>query len=69
MDQLVFFSSFLLLSAFENVVLAQGKFWQTMGFSADGKQRLLPEEALYLMECVSASPVWDPSLFACDGAD
>ncbi|XP_068193788.1 tRNA-splicing endonuclease subunit Sen54 isoform X2 [Antennarius striatus] len=28
-----------------------GKFWQTMGFSADGKQRLLPEEALYLMEC------------------
>ncbi|XP_041672893.1 tRNA-splicing endonuclease subunit Sen54 [Cheilinus undulatus] len=28
-----------------------GKFWQTMGFSWDGKQRLLPEEALYLMEC------------------
>ncbi|KAF7659075.1 hypothetical protein LDENG_00003720 [Lucifuga dentata] len=28
-----------------------GKFWQTMGFSADGKQFLLPEEALYLMEC------------------
>ncbi|XP_070704006.1 tRNA-splicing endonuclease subunit Sen54 [Pempheris klunzingeri] len=28
-----------------------GKFWQTMGFSADGKQYLLPEEALYLMEC------------------
>lgn len=31
-----------------------------MGFSADGKQHLLPEEALYLMECVSArhSPTW-----------
>ncbi|XP_035510179.1 LOW QUALITY PROTEIN: tRNA-splicing endonuclease subunit Sen54 [Morone saxatilis] len=28
-----------------------GKFWQTMGFSADGKQHLLPEEALYLLEC------------------
>eukprot|EP00066_Takifugu_rubripes_P013349 XP_011602615.1 PREDICTED: tRNA-splicing endonuclease subunit Sen54 isoform X1 [Takifugu rubripes] len=28
-----------------------GKFWQTMGFSSEGKQRLLPEEALYLMEC------------------
>ncbi|XP_059891865.1 tRNA-splicing endonuclease subunit Sen54 isoform X1 [Gadus macrocephalus] len=28
-----------------------GKFWQTMGFSADGKQCLQPEEALYLMEC------------------
>ncbi|XP_039898079.1 tRNA-splicing endonuclease subunit Sen54 [Simochromis diagramma] len=28
-----------------------GKFWQTMGFSANGKQCLLPEEALYLMEC------------------
>ncbi|KAM4716531.1 tRNA-splicing endonuclease subunit Sen54 [Anableps anableps] len=28
-----------------------GKFWQTMGFSAEGKQYLLPEEALYLMEC------------------
>uniref|UniRef100_A0A7N8WQK3 TSEN54 tRNA splicing endonuclease subunit n=1 Tax=Mastacembelus armatus TaxID=205130 RepID=A0A7N8WQK3_9TELE len=28
-----------------------GKFWQTMGFSARGKQYLLPEEALYLMEC------------------
>ncbi|XP_037544612.1 tRNA-splicing endonuclease subunit Sen54 [Nematolebias whitei] len=30
-----------------------GKFWQTMGFSANGKQYLLPEEALYLMECGS----------------
>ncbi|XP_017274827.1 tRNA-splicing endonuclease subunit Sen54 [Kryptolebias marmoratus] len=30
-----------------------GKFWQTMGFSAHGKQYLLPEEALYLMECGS----------------
>ncbi|KAK1877381.1 tRNA-splicing endonuclease subunit Sen54 [Dissostichus eleginoides] len=28
-----------------------GKFWQTMGFSAGGKQFLFPEEALYLMEC------------------
>ncbi|XP_029293940.1 tRNA-splicing endonuclease subunit Sen54 [Cottoperca gobio] len=28
-----------------------GKFWQTMGFSANGKQVLFPEEALYLMEC------------------
>uniref|UniRef100_A0A3B4ZXA6 tRNA-splicing endonuclease subunit Sen54-like n=1 Tax=Stegastes partitus TaxID=144197 RepID=A0A3B4ZXA6_9TELE len=28
-----------------------GKFWQTMGFSANGKQYVLPEEALYLMEC------------------
>uniref|UniRef100_A0A8C6S7R3 TSEN54 tRNA splicing endonuclease subunit n=1 Tax=Neogobius melanostomus TaxID=47308 RepID=A0A8C6S7R3_9GOBI len=28
-----------------------GKFWQTMGFSANGKQCLLPEEALFLMEC------------------
>ncbi|KAM9843362.1 tRNA-splicing endonuclease subunit Sen54 [Aulostomus maculatus] len=28
-----------------------GKFWQTMGFSANGRQCLLPEEALYLMEC------------------
>ncbi|XP_026864908.2 tRNA-splicing endonuclease subunit Sen54 isoform X1 [Electrophorus electricus] len=30
-----------------------GKFWQTMGFSDRGKQCLLPEEALYLMECGS----------------
>ncbi|KAL4657884.1 tRNA-splicing endonuclease subunit Sen54 isoform X1 [Arapaima gigas] len=30
-----------------------GKFWQTMGFSEQGKQCLLPEEALYLMECGS----------------
>ncbi|KAL6476290.1 hypothetical protein MHYP_G00147890 [Metynnis hypsauchen] len=30
-----------------------GKFWQTMGFSDHGKQCLLPEEALYLMECGS----------------
>ncbi|KAA8585543.1 hypothetical protein FQN60_004237 [Etheostoma spectabile] len=30
-----------------------GKFWQTMGFSAKGKQFLLPEEALYLMECIA----------------
>ncbi|XP_053095033.1 tRNA-splicing endonuclease subunit Sen54 isoform X3 [Pangasianodon hypophthalmus] len=27
-----------------------GKFWQTMGFSDQGKQCLFPEEALYLME-------------------
>ncbi|MEQ2172968.1 hypothetical protein GOODEAATRI_026845, partial [Goodea atripinnis] len=31
-----------------------GKFWQTMGFSAEGKQYLLPEEALYLMEFTGA---------------
>ncbi|KAG9343727.1 hypothetical protein JZ751_013105 [Albula glossodonta] len=38
----------------EDVVELQspaGKFWQTMGFSENGKQFLLPEEALYLMEC------------------
>lgn len=35
------------------LMFAQGKFWQTMGFSANGKQLLHPEEALYLMECVS----------------
>ncbi|XP_063077123.1 tRNA-splicing endonuclease subunit Sen54 isoform X2 [Engraulis encrasicolus] len=38
----------------EDVVELQtpaGKFWQTMGYAADGKQYLLPEEALYLMEC------------------
>ncbi|XP_044309513.1 tRNA-splicing endonuclease subunit Sen54 isoform X1 [Varanus komodoensis] len=32
---------------------AQGKFWQTMGFAENGKQYLLPEEALYLLECGS----------------
>ncbi|XP_004860727.1 tRNA-splicing endonuclease subunit Sen54 isoform X1 [Heterocephalus glaber] len=30
-----------------------GKFWQTMGFSEQGHQRLHPEEALYLLECGS----------------
>ncbi|XP_072501796.1 tRNA-splicing endonuclease subunit Sen54 isoform X2 [Notamacropus eugenii] len=30
-----------------------GKFWQTMGFSEGGQQRLYPEEALYLLECGS----------------
>uniref|UniRef100_A0A8B9TAF1 tRNA splicing endonuclease subunit 54 n=1 Tax=Anas platyrhynchos TaxID=8839 RepID=A0A8B9TAF1_ANAPL len=30
-----------------------GKFWHTMGFSERGKQCLLPEEALYLLECGS----------------
>ncbi|KAM9780016.1 LOW QUALITY PROTEIN: tRNA-splicing endonuclease subunit Sen54 [Neosynchiropus ocellatus] len=34
-------------------VFVQGKFWQTMGFSSEGKQLLLPEEALHLMECGS----------------
>lgn len=34
---------------------AQGKFWQTMGFSEQGRQRLHPEEALYLLECVSGA--------------
>ncbi|NXN91919.1 SEN54 endonuclease, partial [Rhinopomastus cyanomelas] len=28
-----------------------GKFWHTMGFTEHGKQCLLPEEALYLVEC------------------
>ncbi|XP_030317917.1 tRNA-splicing endonuclease subunit Sen54 isoform X1 [Calypte anna] len=28
-----------------------GKFWHTMGFTKHGKQCLLPEEALYLLEC------------------
>ncbi|XP_053309617.1 tRNA-splicing endonuclease subunit Sen54 [Spea bombifrons] len=28
-----------------------GKFWQTMGFTNQGKQCLLPEEAVYLLEC------------------
>lgn len=35
------------------VLLFQGKFWHTMGFTQHGKQCLLPEEALYLLECVS----------------
>ncbi|XP_062976363.1 tRNA-splicing endonuclease subunit Sen54 [Elgaria multicarinata webbii] len=30
-----------------------GKFWQTMGFAEHGKQCLLAEEALYLLECGS----------------
>ncbi|XP_060620667.2 tRNA-splicing endonuclease subunit Sen54 isoform X2 [Anolis sagrei] len=30
-----------------------GKFWHTMGFVDQGKQCLLPEEALYLLECGS----------------
>ncbi|NXX18759.1 SEN54 endonuclease, partial [Podargus strigoides] len=30
-----------------------GKFWHTMGFTKHGKQCLLPEEALYLLECGS----------------
>ncbi|XP_039595869.1 tRNA-splicing endonuclease subunit Sen54 isoform X1 [Polypterus senegalus] len=30
-----------------------GKFWQTMGYADEGKQFLLPEEALFLMECGS----------------
>ncbi|KAJ7316023.1 hypothetical protein JRQ81_002185 [Phrynocephalus forsythii] len=30
-----------------------GKFWHTMGFADHGKQCLLPEEALYLLECGS----------------
>lgn len=34
----------------------QRKFWQTMGFSEQGRQRLHPEEALYLLECVSGAP-------------
>ncbi|KAM6050555.1 tRNA-splicing endonuclease subunit Sen54 [Chlamydotis macqueenii] len=30
-----------------------GKFWHTMGFTERGRQCLLPEEALYLLECGS----------------
>nr|XP_033817046.1 tRNA-splicing endonuclease subunit Sen54 isoform X2 [Geotrypetes seraphini] len=30
-----------------------GKFWQTMGFTEQGKQCLLPEEAVYMLECGS----------------
>ncbi|XP_054831234.1 tRNA-splicing endonuclease subunit Sen54 [Eublepharis macularius] len=30
-----------------------GKFWHTMGYTEHGKQCLLPEEALYLLECGS----------------
>ncbi|XP_072259328.1 tRNA-splicing endonuclease subunit Sen54 [Pyxicephalus adspersus] len=40
----------------ENLVeltLPAGKFWHTMGFTIEGRQYLLPEEALYLLECVS----------------
>ncbi|XP_068119710.1 tRNA-splicing endonuclease subunit Sen54 [Hyperolius riggenbachi] len=35
------------------LTLPAGKFWQTMGFSEDGRQYLLPEEAVYLLECGS----------------
>ncbi|MGH0129237.1 UNVERIFIED_CONTAM: hypothetical protein FKN15_024697 [Acipenser sinensis] len=38
----------------DNVVVLKspaGKFWQTMGYSEQGKQFLQSEEALYLMEC------------------
>ncbi|XP_033894193.2 tRNA-splicing endonuclease subunit Sen54 isoform X1 [Acipenser ruthenus] len=38
----------------DNVVVLMspaGKFWQTMGYSEQGKQFLQSEEALYLMEC------------------
>uniref|UniRef100_A0A8C5QQN7 tRNA-splicing endonuclease subunit Sen54 N-terminal domain-containing protein n=1 Tax=Leptobrachium leishanense TaxID=445787 RepID=A0A8C5QQN7_9ANUR len=38
---------------------AAGKFWQTMGFTERGKQCLLPEEAVYLLECVSNASVLD----------
>ncbi|XP_047427068.1 tRNA-splicing endonuclease subunit Sen54 [Mugil cephalus] len=36
-----------------------GKFWHTMGYSANGKQYLLPEEALYLMECGSVQVFYE----------
>lgn len=42
------------------VLLFQGKFWHTMGFSERGKQCLLPEEALYLLECVSRAEALGP---------
>ncbi|XP_027751427.1 tRNA-splicing endonuclease subunit Sen54-like [Empidonax traillii] len=37
-----------------------GKFWHTMGFSERGKQCLQPEEALYLLECVSSMGALGP---------
>ncbi|XP_040291635.1 tRNA-splicing endonuclease subunit Sen54 [Bufo bufo] len=33
------------------LTLPAGKFWQTMGHTEDGRQCLLPEEAVYLLEC------------------
>lgn len=33
------------------LTLPAGKFWQTMGFTEGGRQCLLPEEAVYLLEC------------------
>ncbi|KAG9464748.1 hypothetical protein GDO78_019449 [Eleutherodactylus coqui] len=33
------------------LTLPAGKFWQTMGFTEEGRQCLLPEEAVYLLEC------------------
>ncbi|KAM3909960.1 tRNA-splicing endonuclease subunit Sen54 isoform 2-T2 [Leptodactylus fuscus] len=35
------------------LMLPAGKFWQTMGFTEGGRQCLLPEEAVYLLECGS----------------
>ncbi|NXH15924.1 SEN54 endonuclease, partial [Bucco capensis] len=35
-----------------------GKFWHTMGFTKHGKQCLLPEEALYLLECGSVQLIY-----------
>jgi len=35
----------------------QGKFWKNFGHNEDGKQWLFPEEALYLMDEVSSTPV------------
>ncbi|XP_073444098.1 tRNA-splicing endonuclease subunit Sen54 [Dendrobates tinctorius] len=33
------------------LTIPAGKFWQTMGFTEGGRQCLLPEEAVYLLEC------------------
>ncbi|XP_018417037.1 PREDICTED: tRNA-splicing endonuclease subunit Sen54 [Nanorana parkeri] len=33
------------------LTLPAGKFWHSMGFAKEGRQCLLPEEALYLLEC------------------
>ncbi|XP_071968522.1 tRNA-splicing endonuclease subunit Sen54 isoform X2 [Engystomops pustulosus] len=35
------------------LTLPAGKFWQNMGFTEGGRQCLLPEEAVYLLECGS----------------
>ncbi|NP_001096368.1 tRNA-splicing endonuclease subunit Sen54 [Xenopus tropicalis] len=41
-----------------------GKFWQTMGFTHQGKQCLLPEEAVYLLECGAVQLFYHDSLLS-----